>query len=274
MGFNIDIWDQILPAIYSMILFGLMNRTLPSVKVRWYAALVGGVVTGLAFEFAKWGFNFYVNAVILDAYNKIYGALGIIPIFLIWVYISWVIVLYGAEVAFVTQNLRRVLRQDQMMLRADSSFAPSPVKIIDVFAHIVRAFRQGSGGIDVESLEEATGIERPWLERIIDSWIESGLVVSTSVGGTPLLLPAKPPQTIRLEEIVERTQFFHVGASELSERLQLEYEAFVHRILSHRTADELNDAESDAQEDVPRPTELIASSRVPTPPGTEGGEPP
>jgi membrane protein len=273
MGFNVEVWQQFLPAIYSMLLFGLMNRTLPSGKVRWYAALTGGIVTGLAFELAKWGFNLYVNAIILEAYNKIYGALGIIPIFLIWVYLSWIIVLFGAEVAFVTQNLRRVLRKEGlMMLHADSSFAPSPVKVIDVFAHISRSFHEGSGGIDTESLQEATGIQRQWIERMITSWSDGGLVVTAKVGNKRLVLPARPPHSIRLEEVVDRNLFFHVGTSELSERLQREYETFVRRVLSSRTADDLYDADSDAEEEVPRPPEIIDANHVPSPPDRPADE--
>ncbi|OBS09936.1 YihY family inner membrane protein [Acidihalobacter prosperus] len=74
------------------LLFVLVPRTRVSLK----HALVGGVFTALMFELAKRGFSFYVSH--FKNYELIYGAFSAVPIFLIWIYLSWLIVLLGAEV--------------------------------------------------------------------------------------------------------------------------------------------------------------------------------
>jgi membrane protein len=73
-----------------MLLYGVV----PARRVEWRHALIGGVLAGIAFEIAKRGFAIYLGKV--PTYTLIYGAFATIPIFLIWLYMSWLVVLTGA----------------------------------------------------------------------------------------------------------------------------------------------------------------------------------
>jgi len=77
-------------------LFTLIYAAVPAERVPFRFALVGGLLAGAAFEIAKYGFRFYV--VHFAGYQAIYGTLAILPLFLIWLYLSWIIVLVGAAV--------------------------------------------------------------------------------------------------------------------------------------------------------------------------------
>ena len=77
-------------------LFTLIYALVPAERVPLLFAAVGGVLAGAAFEIAKYGFRFYVMH--FASYQAIYGALATLPLFLIWLYVSWVIVLVGASV--------------------------------------------------------------------------------------------------------------------------------------------------------------------------------
>ena len=59
-------------------------------------AFVGGLVAAIAFELAKRGFVFYMAHV--PAYERVYGALSVLPLFLLWIFVSWIVVLFGAAV--------------------------------------------------------------------------------------------------------------------------------------------------------------------------------
>lgn len=76
--------------------FTLLYAVLPSRRVPWRAALAGGLVAALAFEAAKRGFVLYVTNV--PTYQRVYGALAVLPLFLVWIFVSWVVVLFGAAV--------------------------------------------------------------------------------------------------------------------------------------------------------------------------------
>lgn len=88
---------RLLPLLTTALAFTLMYLVIPARSVPLRPALIGGVFAGLLFEAAKRGFTLYVTH--FPTYEAIYGALASIPIFLIWIYLSWVIILLGAIVA-------------------------------------------------------------------------------------------------------------------------------------------------------------------------------
>jgi membrane protein len=79
------------------LVFTALYGVLPARRVPLRAALAGGLVAALAFEAAKRGFVLYVTNV--PMYQRVYGAVAVLPLFLVWIFVSWVIVLFGAAVA-------------------------------------------------------------------------------------------------------------------------------------------------------------------------------
>ncbi|WP_373986726.1 YihY family inner membrane protein [Duganella sp. BuS-21] len=74
--------------------FTLLYVAVPNRDVDWRDAAWGGLVAGLAFELAKRGFSVFITQ--FPTYSKIYGALAAVPLFLLWIYLSWLITLFGA----------------------------------------------------------------------------------------------------------------------------------------------------------------------------------
>jgi membrane protein len=97
---------EALSLLMNTILFSVLYVIVPNAKVRWRDGLLGGFLAAVLFEIAKSTFTFYIHT--FTSYELIYGALATIPIFLVWVYISWVIVLYGA----LFTRTRGVLREE------------------------------------------------------------------------------------------------------------------------------------------------------------------
>jgi membrane protein len=93
-----------LPLFINTAIFSAMYIVVPNAKVYFWDGVLGGVVAALLFEAAKKGFALYLKH--FPSYKYIYGTLATIPIFLVWIYISWVIVLYGALVTH-TRYLQR-----------------------------------------------------------------------------------------------------------------------------------------------------------------------
>ncbi len=86
-----------LPLLFELGAYILFYKAIPNTEVKFWHALVGGIVATVLFEIAKLGFAFYILN--FKSYQLIYGALATIPIFFIWVYLSWVVMLIGAVVA-------------------------------------------------------------------------------------------------------------------------------------------------------------------------------
>jgi membrane protein len=85
-----------LPLVLSMLALALLYAMAPNRRVPWRHAFAGAFVAALAFEGAKHGFAIYVKSV--PTYEVVYGALAALPVFLIWIYVCWLIVLTGAAI--------------------------------------------------------------------------------------------------------------------------------------------------------------------------------
>lgn len=93
-----------LPFLTTSIAFSLLYILIPNCFVPKKHAFLGGFICAVLFEFAKYGFGIYVRE--MPSYENIYGAIAIIPLFLIWIYVSWMIVLFGAHITFCLSSFR------------------------------------------------------------------------------------------------------------------------------------------------------------------------
>src|SRR5215468_5148941 len=92
------------PALLEFIALTLLYCLIPNCAVRWRDGALGAMIATLAIEILKVGFSIYIGAT--SFYSTVYGALAVIPIFLLWMYISWMAVLVGAVVAAALPNWR------------------------------------------------------------------------------------------------------------------------------------------------------------------------
>ncbi len=97
-------WVGLLPFVFEAVAFTLLYWIIPNRSVDIRDALLGGAVSALLFELSKSLFGLYLTA--FPVYETIYGALSTIPIFLVWLYLAWSIVLLGAEVAAAVPDFR------------------------------------------------------------------------------------------------------------------------------------------------------------------------
>lgn len=102
---------QFLPILSSMAGFFLLYLLIPNRKVNWRHALSGALFAAICFELAKKGFAVYV--VKIPSYQKIYGAIAAIPLFLIWMFLSWNIILLGATITATLSSTNWRLRVQQ-----------------------------------------------------------------------------------------------------------------------------------------------------------------
>jgi len=95
-----------LPWLFASVALALVYRIVPFCTVRWHHAIAGGMLAAGGLEAAKAWFAWYVTHV--PTYRQIYGALAVLPLFMLWLYVCWLIVLVGAAiVATLTPGSRR-----------------------------------------------------------------------------------------------------------------------------------------------------------------------
>ena len=96
---------RLIPYVLIWLLFTFLYMFMPNTKVKFRSAIIGGIVAGSIFAVTQW---LYIHFQIgVSRYNAIYGSFAALPLFIIWLQVSWLIVLLGAEIAFADQNLEQ-----------------------------------------------------------------------------------------------------------------------------------------------------------------------
>ncbi|MEM7016589.1 MAG: virulence factor BrkB family protein [Pseudomonadota bacterium] len=178
-----SIWQVLLgwlPFLTTTIAFTLMYLIVPNRSVPWLPAVVGGILAAITFEAAKKGFAVYVTQ--SNSYETVYGALSTIPIFLGWIYISWVIILLGAEITCCLTIFKRAHWQKQHELHDNDTDFITAYRLL---GHFWQAQRDGES-LSIENMlllenrEEETRLlnvlikleQSKWLHRTSEgSWI-------------------------------------------------------------------------------------------------------
>jgi membrane protein len=104
-GLSAKTWMfRAMPFVLSTLAFTLLYTVVPNRNVPLRHAVVGAVLAAILFEIANRGFAFYVTH--FPAYQVVYGALAAIPVFLLWIYVSWVVILLGGELTHALMTFR------------------------------------------------------------------------------------------------------------------------------------------------------------------------
>ncbi len=241
MGVDTSFLDAYLPFGLGVVVFAGLNFLMPHTKVKWYAAAIAGVSSALAFEVAKWSFNLYVSEVVLESYNALYGALGMFPLFLIWLYVIWIIVLGGAELAYTAQNLQTLVAvrtAEASEPQKHREHVTNPLVGLELYAPIARRFKSGEGGMPESVLTQKSGYSAPLVREVVDELAERGLlvVVEEEEGGRAVM-PSKQLDDVHLLALVE--SFFDLeyeGNSLPMNELTGGYRALTLEVLRSRTA--------------------------------------
>jgi len=92
------------PYVIIWLVLTLIYVIMPNTKVKFSSALLAGIIAGTSFQLMQWGYiHFQVG---VSRYNAIYGSFAALPLFLVWLRLSWMIVLFGAEISFASQNIK------------------------------------------------------------------------------------------------------------------------------------------------------------------------
>ncbi|UPG91397.1 YihY family inner membrane protein [Luteibacter aegosomaticola] len=126
---------NLLPFVITFITLVLMYTMVPNRRVSWRHAAIGALLGAVLFEIARWGFTEFIRHA--PTYEEIYGALAAIPIFLLWIYLSWIIVILGASIAASISAFEYMRPHD--VLPEGAEF----IGLLVVLQHFVDAQRTG-----------------------------------------------------------------------------------------------------------------------------------
>lgn len=183
--------------------------SVPNTAVRLAPALSGALVAAILWEAGKWGFTVYVSKSV--AYSRLYGPLALVPLFMMWVYLTWLVVLLGLLLAHALQSYRqvRVLGLGIIGLGGQSDRPPASPSIVDpgmavpVLVAVGTRFAAGSPSKPYQ-LAEALSIDEQVVVDLLGQMLAAGLVheVGNAKGESAYVL-ARPAERIEVGEALK-----------------------------------------------------------------------
>jgi membrane protein len=189
---------EVLPFMVMWLVFAGLYLFMPNIKVSPRAALIGGIFGGTLWQLSQWGYlNFQVG---VARYNAIYGTMAALPILMVWIYLSWMIVLLGLEMTYATQNLRTI-RQD--IRGAQVNFASLEFISLTVLLVVGRRFYLGQPALSQEELSASLDVSPRLLHNILEELTRLGFVVATEQDGDSAgYQPAQALEKIKLHDVL------------------------------------------------------------------------
>lgn len=219
--------------------------SVPNTRVRFGPALAGALFAAIMWEAGKWGFTRYLHY--SANYARFYGSLAILPLFLLWIYVTWMIILLGLELAYAIQtyrsavevvrtDARRGLRAAAALLGLEPENRPEPVvvepaAILAIMALIAERFAAGQPGT-LLVLAQRTGLSEVVIASMLDRLVKAGFVRRVEGESEPSYVPSRPPDAIKAADVLS-------AAEEIAARVEGSGFGGVIRAVSHAQAEAL-----------------------------------
>ncbi len=196
-------WSSSLFALAaSWLLLFLLYKLMPNTNVHARSALGGAFVAAVLWELGKYGFGLYVNKAL--PYAKIYGALGLIPLFLFWVYITWIIVLFGLELTYTLQAMNSRRFKYELPSQSRGAVPGDPQWIIPIMTQIGQSFARGQP-IDSHTLADRLALPDRAIVEFNLQLEKTGLIhrVAQAEDATAQYSLSLPPERITIAQLLE-----------------------------------------------------------------------
>lgn len=235
LGINpIAVTAFLLTVLISTSLLFILYTAVPNTRVRVWPALVGAFASAVLWEAAKWGFTQFV--VYSASYAKFYGTLALLPMFMLWIYITWFIILLGLVLAYSIQNYKQIaslagasgllfsgpafLRAvDEELARDGAGRVVDPASILLVACCVAERFAKGEK-TTLGTIVSRTALPEPAVRRMLESLATAGLVATVAdkngSADKALYTLARPADTIRAADVLRLARRGAVRAGDAS----------------------------------------------------------
>ncbi len=208
---------KILPYVAMWAAFTFLYVFMPNIKVQIRSALIGGIIGGTLWQIGQWGYvHFQVG---VARYNAIYGTLAALPIFMVWIYFSWLIVLLGLEVTYASQNLKTIRQEFR---GGNVNFSSRERVALTVLLVLSGAFLRGERPWSRERIGEELELPPRLVRGILDDLVRLGFVSVVQGEEEEAYQPGRSPETIEVFAVLRALREDGVDYLQLAERPERE----------------------------------------------------
>lgn len=191
---------KIIPFVLIWVVFAFILIYMPNTKVRWKPGIVAAVTAGTAYQAAQWIYiSFQVG---VAKANAIYGSFAALPLLLVWIQLSWLIVLMGSEISFAAQNV-----DTHGFPEGSETVSPYHKKILSLLIArlVVRNFTAGEKPLTPSRIANALGMPSLLVHRIIGDFSSAGFLsaVKTEEGEETAYQPARDIRSVTVKNVLD-----------------------------------------------------------------------
>ena len=208
LGGAISIADALSGFVVSWLLVFLMYRIIPDARVKWRAAIIGSLVAALAWEIGKWAFGMYVAHAVRNSW---YGSLALLPLFMLWIYLTWSVILMGLELTFIQQHWHTLRNTLPLWRTSRATSGLSDIRwVLPLAVLLCERFRKGKS-LEVYEAADRLALSPHVVHGLFTSLEKAGLV--HNVRGKSYAL-ARPPENITaLDLLLAARSLFHAPSA-------------------------------------------------------------
>jgi membrane protein len=190
---------KLIPYVLLWMLLSLVYMIMPNTKVKPSSAIIAGIIAGTAFQLTQWGYIHFQIGV--NKYNSIYGGFAAIPLLLIWLNLSWLIVLLGAEISFNLQHKRHI---DNDISFDNLSWRNKKRVLLVVYTYIIKNFLDDKQPISSRALEKKLGLPVIIINESLQFIIKTKLITEVKIGKVKhkCYLPTTDPSKVKVSDII------------------------------------------------------------------------
>jgi membrane protein len=201
---------KLIPYVLIWLLFTFTYIMMPNTKVRIGSGLVAGIVAGTIYQILQMVYIHF--QFLLSKYNAIYGSFAALPLFLIWLQTSWLIVLFGAEIAFAHQN-NETFEFEQVTRKI--SFSLKKRLALQVVQHLATNFAQAEKPLSAHQISAAIEIPLRLVQTILFDLVASNVVseMNSDTGEASVFQPALDINLITIGYVINALE--RIGTNQL-----------------------------------------------------------
>lgn len=191
---------KLLPYVVIWALFTFIYIFMPNTKVNIKSGILAGIAAGTIYQIVQWGYiHFQVG---VAKYNAIYGSFAALPLFLVWLQLSWLIVLLGAEISFAHQNVD-TYEFEQDCLKISPHF--KKILTLRIVHLLTKNFQQGLTPNSASEISHTLDIPIRLVRQILYELAETGIITETKLSTYKEVAfqPGKDINVLSIQHILE-----------------------------------------------------------------------
>lgn len=191
---------KLLPYALIWILLFYIYKVLPFTEIKISSAIIAGILAGTIFQTIQWIYIYFQVGV--SQYNAIYGSFAALPLFMIWLQISWMIVLFGAEFSYAFENVNLYEFETEI---SNMSYSHKKFLYVTIVHLLTRNFSEGQPPLNEKQISEKLGIPRVFVRKSLEDLKQADLISDAQCekGTAKAYLPAHDIRKYRMWYVIK-----------------------------------------------------------------------